>query len=290
MNRTGKAFCYVGLFVCLFVIVFIILISVPYNNDIDKSTYEPLHKISQQSQKIPKIIHQIWPTAKIPKKFAKIRDHLKKQNPEYRFKLYDDHAMDDFVKTNYPEYYDSYSSISDDYMIAKGDFFRYMIVYHYGGVYFDMKSGHKTPLRDLIKPDDEMIIPTWNNIGLIFPRIDWPAQWVFISIPRHPMLKLVLDEVNSRLKESTKSDYGWWGVFKLTGPLMYLDVVNGNKDQIQNIRYIGQPNGFIYNYMEKNDVDHLSCTLYSSLGIGHCKHKMGKKRYTLKTSPVVKQD
>ena len=101
---------------------------------------------------------------------------------------------------------------------------------------------------------------------------------------------MVLDDVNVRLKNSTKSDYGWWGVFKLTGPLMYLDVVNKNKEHIKNIRYIEQPNDFVYNYMEKSDVDHLSCTLYSSLGIGHCKHKMGKKRYTLKTTPVVKQN
>ena len=164
-----------------------------------------------------------------------------------------------------------------------------MIIYHYGGVYFDLKSGHKTPLRDLIKPDDEMIIPTWNNIGFIFPRVGEAAQWVCLSIPRHPMLKLVLDEVNNRLKKSTKSDYGWMGVFRLTGPLMYTSIVNKHKGLIPNIRYIKQPNDFVYNYMEKNDLEHLSYTLYSITGIGYCKHKMGKKRYTLETSPVVKQ-
>jgi len=286
MNKTQNIFFCIGFWFLFAIIVFIILIHVPNNSRMDKSSYIPKENLKLSQQKIPRKIHQIWTYKKLPKKFKKIQQHLLKQNPEYSYHLYDDKDMDNFVKDNYPEYYESYSSISSEYVIAKGDFFRYMIIYHQGGVYFDMKSGHQTPLRDVIKPSDEMLIPRWNNIATIFPRIDWPAQWVIISVAKHPMLKLVLDEVNNRLKNANSSHYGWRGVLWLTGPMAYMDVINKNKD-MKNITYIKEPNGFVYNYMEKNDAEHLACTLYSGTGIGKCKHKMGKTRYTLKTSPVV---
>ena len=167
MNKSQKICFCVGFWFTFAVIVFIILIHVPNNSRMDKSSYIPKENLKLSQQKIPRVIHQIWPYGKLPKKFKKIQQHLRKQNPEYKCLQYNDTEMNNFVKDNYPEYYESYSSISSEYGVAKGDFFRYMIIYHQGGVYFDMKSGHGTPLRDVIKPSDEMVVPIWNNIAKI---------------------------------------------------------------------------------------------------------------------------
>ena len=63
--------------------------------------------------------------------------------------IYNNSQMESFVKEHFPEYYESYSSINKEYNVAKTDFFRYMVVYHYGGVYIDIKSGFKVPLREI---------------------------------------------------------------------------------------------------------------------------------------------
>jgi len=186
MNKAGKICLGVFIPIIIFIIVFLLLIFIPYSNSLDQYTYTVKEKLGPYKQTIPKKIHQIWTGEKIPKKFKKIQKHLQKQNPEYTYHLYNEEQMDNFVKTHFPQYYKSYSLIAPEYIIAKCDFFRYMIIYHFGGVYFDMKSGAKKPLREIIKSDDEMVIPVWNNIGKIFPRIDTYAQWVIIAKPQHP--------------------------------------------------------------------------------------------------------
>ena len=59
-----------------------------------------------------------------------------------------------------------------------------MIMYEYGGVYFDIDSSCNRPMREWVDPDATLV----TNIGL---RND-PAQWGLITAPGHPFMAQVI--------------------------------------------------------------------------------------------------
>lgn len=65
--------------------------------------------------------------------------------------------MDRFVNTHFTGIIaDSYNRLN--IIVAKVDFWRYLVLYKYGGVYLDMDSSIDVPLDTLINEEDEAII------------------------------------------------------------------------------------------------------------------------------------
>lgn len=103
---------------------------------------------------IPKIIHQIAPEEK--NLWHPVWDicHKSVNNVFNNFKLFlwnDKEDIDNFMATNYREYFDFYSSLP--LHILKIDFVRYCILDYYGGIYIDMdvfvyKNFHPKLLED----------------------------------------------------------------------------------------------------------------------------------------------
>lgn len=249
-------------------------------------------KVEDYEQKIEKNIFQVYKSKKLPEKLKNITDILKEQNPEYNYYLYDDSEMEHFVKENFPEYYESYNSINNEYIVAKTDFFRYMVVYHHGGVYLDIKSGFKVPLREIINSDDEFVTTAFAEKS--WPIFEKNVQFCIIARKHHQVLKEVLDEVNYRLKnyDYHRDGYGLKGVHNITGPIMFQEVLNDQevlKDKT-GITYHSNlmDNNLIYSYLDKTYLDSISCFIFSnSMGkIGKCNHKIGKS-YNELTGPIV---
>jgi len=65
-----------------------------------------------QGNKIPKIIHQTYPTKNINSDIQNNINNLKKLNPDYKYILYDDDDIIDFIKNNYSQHIlNTYNSI-----------------------------------------------------------------------------------------------------------------------------------------------------------------------------------
>lgn len=300
-NKKSKSFLIIIILVISILIicgiVFFILLNKPHKFLMETSNFkkdQDISKIQSYKQTIEKNIFQTWSTKDLPKKYKKITDYLKAQNPEYTYHIYDDKDLEEFIKTHYPEYLEYYLSINPEYGPARADFARYLLIYHYGGVYFDIKSGCNKPLRKIINPDDEIVVPEWNKVASIFTRSDWPAQWVIIGKSKNKLLKMVIEEMINRIRQyNNKSEVGAMGVFKLTGPFLYKDIVLKyiSKQNIfsEKLRVIKSPNQFVYSWMDKNDMDWFKCGWSILLGNGNCKHQLNKKekRYTNKKDPIV---
>lgn len=275
-------------FIIYFLLVIIFIYFVISKNRI---SYKLSDKQNNYEQKIEKNIFQIFAynEKKMPRKFKNITDILKKQNPEYNYYIYNDSEMDSFVKENFPEYYESYSSINKEYNVAKTDFFRYMVVYHYGGVYLDIKSGFKVPLREIIKPDDEFVTTAFADKS--WPIFDNHVQFCIIARKNHPILKELLDEIDYKLKnyDYHLDGYGLKGVHNITGPNIFQKVLKDKEDITHYSNLID--NKLIYSYFDENYLDSLSCVLFSYTAgkIGNCKHRFGKS-YKELTSPIVVRD
>lgn len=198
--------------------------------------------------------------------------------------------MENFIRENYPKYWKTFNMINPEYIVAKSDYFRYMVVYHYGGVYFDLKSGANVPLREIINPEDHFIITNWLTNSKII--IDKVINWCIISKKGHPLLKKVLDTIHNKILnyDYKKDGYGKPGVLNLTGPKLYEKVIYENIDKYNITVYTDLINNkLVYNYFDTKFYHSFLCNLYNNTNgkIGFCTHTAKKKKYSLLKTPIV---
>ena len=86
--------------------------------------------------KTPKIIHQTWKDKKLPEKLENWRNMWLKMCPEYKHELYDDDDLIKVIREHFPQYLKDFNSFH--YNIERVDFWRYAMLYVYGGVYSDL--------------------------------------------------------------------------------------------------------------------------------------------------------
>ena len=185
---------------------------------------------------IPKIIHQTYKSRDLPAALQQNVDALRKANPNWEYRFYDDQDAKDFIVNTYGhQMLACYERISPAYAASKADFFRYLLVYACGGVYLDIKSTFTIPIDEVVLPDDQYILSSWCNgpgeayesFGLHdqvrhIPRGEY-QQWHVIGCAGHPFLREVIKTVIHNIE-----DYKPWihgvgrkGVLALTGPIAY---------------------------------------------------------------------
>ena len=163
---------------------------------------------------IQKNIFQSWHTKELHPLIQEKIDVIQKLNPEYSYHLYNDNDMDIFVNEHYS------GLISECYnklniIVAKVDFWRYLVLYKYGGIYLDMDSTIEKPLNELIRSTDEAIISAEGNPNLY-------VQWALIFSKDHPILKKTIDLVVSNIQNNSYPN----DIHKMTGPTVYTKAIN----------------------------------------------------------------
>ena len=170
---------------------------------------------------IPKIIHQTWKNNIIPDNWSAAVESCKSKHADYQYILWTDETMDDFVKSSYPNFYQTY--ISYKYNIQRCDAFRYMVLYAYGGIYLDMDIICKKKLDNLL---------TYDIVFVKSENIDIYTNWFLMSIPQHPFILYSIEQLSL-----TCNKYNFLGkhihVYYSTGPLFLSN--NINKYKLNNI-------------------------------------------------------
>ena len=87
---------------------------------------------------IQKIIHQTGPTNKQiwHPLWNKCQSSWKQEFPTFEYRFWSDEEIDDLIKSNYAEYYQTYSEFPVH--IMKIDFIRFCIMHSFGGIYCDL--------------------------------------------------------------------------------------------------------------------------------------------------------
>lgn len=162
---------------------------------------------------IEKNIFQSWYTNNLDYNVLRKINFFKNLNPDYNYHLYNDDDMDNFVNEHFKgEIADCYNRLN--IIVAKVDFWRYLILYKYGGVYLDMDSSIEKPLNELIK-DDTAIITAEGNPNLY-------VQWALIFSKGHPILKKTIELIVDNIKNNTYPN----DIHKMTGPTVYSKAIN----------------------------------------------------------------
>lgn len=163
---------------------------------------------------IEKNIFQSWHTRELhPAVKAKI-DSMKELNPEYTYHLYTDEDMYEFVNTHFQgDVANCYNQLN--IIVAKVDFWRYLVLYKYGGVYLDMDASIERPLRELIRDEDEAIITAEGNPDLY-------VQWALIFSKEHPILSKTVELIVDNIRNNRFPN----DIHKMTGPSVYTRAIN----------------------------------------------------------------
>ena len=160
---------------------------------------------------IPKIIHQSWKTTDLStyadsKTGVLSQYRWKSYYPEYKYKLWTDADITNFIVSyKHGKYKNTFNRL--DTNIKKIYFFRYLILYEYGGIYSDLDFIINKRLPD-------KYLNTYDFIGYRAPRghlnvsnqcihtinrgknTAWVlGQAFFITKPKHPGIKLLIDNI-----------------------------------------------------------------------------------------------
>lgn len=174
---------------------------------------------------IPKIIHQTWKTLDIPEQWKDAVELCKTINEEYKHIIWSDEMMENFVKKEYPDFFDIYMSYIHD--IQRCDSFRYLVLYKYGGIYLDMDIVCKKNLDSLLKYD--LVISNSANTPSSFTNA------FYMVTPNNPFIKFCIDNLPNYV-----NSYYYFGkhlhVINSTGPEFLTNMIKKyGKKNIKNL-------------------------------------------------------
>jgi mannosyltransferase OCH1-like enzyme len=183
-------------------------------------------------EKIPKIIIQTWKNHNLPEHYYKYIESIHKYNPTYTYLYFTDNDIINFLQNNYPNYYDTYLKLP--VMIQKIDFFRYIAIYHYGGIYLDIDIECLKSFDPLLKYNSVFGIDLYINkeecnYSRYTPFCDiqqyfFIGQYAFAAEKHNNFIKILIDNIHNnieniinefeQLDNKINNDY----VYRTTGP------------------------------------------------------------------------
>lgn len=203
----------------------------------DKINYNELLPFYEEGKTIPKKIYQTNRTKEVPSFIKDNINYLKRINPLWSYKLYDDNDIELYIKKYYGEkIFNYYKRIDNQYGAAKADLFRYLLIYREGGVYLDLKSTMYESLDNVLNDNDSFILSNWDNkkgephegFGKNYRELSHLEngefmQWYIISTAGNYLLRRVIINVLKNIDNYSpiKHKVGQDSVFKITGPNVY---------------------------------------------------------------------
>jgi len=190
-----------------------------------------------------KNIIQTWKTKDIPEHYQKLVDNVKSNNTHWNYMFFDDNDIENFVKTKMPKYYNVYTHLPQK--IQKIDFFRYLAIYYYGGVYLDLDIQLTKPLDDLYYDSPNICkfpIEIQNATDHLLVSQNFPkliGNYAFYSPPKHPFILKIIENIecqristeNIRIAQEENSDApSQVHVYCTTGPVLVTQTYIDNSD------------------------------------------------------------
>lgn len=139
---------------------------------------------------IPKVIYQSWKTHELYGQMKEAVEHVKKLNPEYKHILYSDADCRKLLLDNFGENY----ALAFDTLkpgAFKCDFWRYAVLYLYGGIYMDIDMKPVVPFREFVNGRASFI--SIADAKHFFTPSCNVYQAFIACVPKHPIMKYSLE-------------------------------------------------------------------------------------------------
>ena len=226
---------------------------------------------------IPRHIHQIFLAEDMPAAARNCITDLRIKNPDFTHTLWDAQQGEAFVESIFGrDMLLAYLSINPIYYAARADLLRYLIIYKFGGVYLDVKSGTTIPLNSMPIWASDYVLSQWDNgDGRRYRTMGMHAdlapvlkggefqQWFILASPGHPFLENVINRVLRNIWSYTPQhfDTGKLGVLKTTGPIPYTMAIAELVERYPAAVVQSEDIGFVFTAIQRHDevfVDHYS--------------------------------
>jgi mannosyltransferase OCH1-like enzyme len=161
---------------------------------------------------IPKIIHQTWKTDQVPSEWTAFAESWKQHHPDWQYRLWTNADGAEFVEQFYPQFKDTYWSYQYD--IQRADAIRYLIIYHYGGVYADLDFECLQSFESLCNNHKLLIGFEPKGHAQFQPRQEVLCNAIFGSQPHSQFLKTVIEFLIADVTPTLVHE----DVLKTTGP------------------------------------------------------------------------
>ena len=208
---------------------------------------------------IPPNIFQTWESKKIPPLMLQNILLIVRNNPKFRYYLFDDNDCQKFIKDNFSEeILNTYNNLIPG--AYKADLWRYCILYKMGGIYIDIKyrpiNGFK--LYNLLEKEHWVLDIDNKNI----------YNAIMVCKPGNQIL---LNAIN-KIVENVKNKYYGNSPFEPTGPAL-----------LEKFFFIEEKNNFDMKHILYGDNDYEKVVQYNSNNIFSCYPGYFKEReYSLK--------
>jgi hypothetical protein len=164
---------------------------------------------------IPKRVVQTDKTAALPVRARAAVANIRLLNPDFDYIFFDNAAVEDFVRTHYPEYMELFHSFPVP--IQRYDFWRYLAIHKLGGFYFDVDVFLAASLEPLLIK--ECVFP--------FERLTWSeylrrrhgmyieiGNYAFGAAPGHPFIEAVIENCVKAFRDEAWRDEVFQGLPK----------------------------------------------------------------------------
>ena len=210
---------------------------------------------------IPKIIIQTWKTRDLPDHYKHNQQLLMKYNPTYQYMFFDDNDIIKFINENYPEMINIIKKFTK--VIQVIDLFRLLVIYKFGGFYFDMDFKIEKSLDPLLSETcvfpaemlkNDSILQKYNknyNIG----------NYAFAASVNNPVILAIINNIDKAVSDpnwaqipksiNNNEDPQHTMVYYTTGPIIVSRTVFEHLNSVK----ILFPSNWSYNYRERYPVD-----------------------------------
>ena len=172
---------------------------------------------------IPRMIHQIYwdftgSNKSPPKEWIEYSNTLQKNHKNWDYILWNDASCLLLLKKHYPWFLKTY--INYEYPIQKADAIRPFILFHYGGIYFDMDFVCLKNISKFFKKKGIYFLESSTTNGF--------TNSLMASSKEHPFWqKIIIEMINNKEKKIYQSHHLY--IMQSTGPYLITNCVRNYK-------------------------------------------------------------
>jgi mannosyltransferase OCH1-like enzyme len=147
-------------------------------------------------RRIPRIIHQTWKSSTVPLRWNLTVKSVRELNVnQFEYRLWTDEDMHEFVREKEPDLYVN-TFLTYWYDIQRVDAFRYILLYHVGGVYIDMDTGCSKSLDILLNVLEGLDPQSIHLAGLPATEPMGVSNDFMISTKSHPLFGQLISRLS----------------------------------------------------------------------------------------------